>query len=901
MINNFKYTSITYEDIIQEINNRLLRDTRFDNYRESSIVKTLLEIFAGSIDIILYYLQRRAEECYFDTAQLRSSVILLARQLGYVVQRPIPASAKIKIKLKGNFSNKGFVAGTKIQIPYHSLFSYEELNFILKNTITISLTQSMIDDMNLRGPSYESDFITVDYENNDFEIVQGEIKEKVIDGLTNPQINQKFQLYKIEDKEFSNIYGDNDYIPPVTRVWVGNIKTPENEYKIDRRSLVNWQKFSTLNASNNKLCVIRTAVTEDVELIFGDAKYTAIGASISGTGANTISDNIYIQYLATKGYRGNKVGVIGKKLNFLGKIYVENGIGQSFDITDQVEFYFRSNIIGGADLEDIDSIRVNAPSIYYSLDRLVTSKDYVSYLKTLTSPIIIRNAIAWGEQEECIKQNVHAIEKLFNIVFYSCIGEMYDLSQSPYYARTKNNGIDQTVLDNNFDENEIAERNYYNVYTFQEVVRQLKEYNTSSYFYEIIGNSVTATTSYLYLFGVSQDIIVRYASPSFGKVGTKTITVVVNNNLTNIDTYMTNFANRLREELMNINDDREGSITNGLPAFENVSVVYDSLEKNINISIDPSINNCYILSLSALDFSYLSAIGLPSTKNVVINYKSKNVKLSDKIIKMTNILKERSMVTVQNIYISPIIHNFNIKGTVYINPLADKESLKVDISNAIYKWLSINADFNVPIYKSNILDIINGFNDVKYANIYFEPEVLSAINEGYSTFDGTFYNNGNNKYLNILLNSSSYVNWSLTKTTIDSCLNEFLSFGIKDDPKASNLNIQTLGKQTQTYTYNWQAHINERNFFSIFVKNVYDKLLALNIFDITNWVKSEYFMKEMSLIHKDLLKIIRYNMMDTSGNIAVEKDVNGQFVRGGYSLGNEIVKMNVQLVYEYKN
>ena len=56
----------------------------------------------------------------------------------------------------------------------------------------------------------------------------------------------------------------------------------------------------------------------------------------------------------------------------------------------------------------------------------------------------------------------------------------------------------------------------------------------------------------------------------------------------------------------------------------------------------------------------------------------------------------------------------------------------------------------------------------------------------------------------------------------------------------------------------------------------------------------------MGLIHKDLLKIIRYNMIDTGGNIAPEFDSNQNIIKGGYSIGNEIVKMNVQLIYEYK-
>jgi len=910
MATNFKYTNVEYADIVREIQDRLNADPRFDNYRESAIVQQLIEIFAGAVDITNYYLQRRAEECYFDTAQLRSSVILLSRQLGYVVQRPIPATAKLKFKLKGDFSDLGLDTGfaTKVQIPFHSVFTYEGFDLILKKTLVYTIPDSMITDMNTLGAEFESNFITVDDDNADIELVQGEIREKVIEGLTNPQVSRKFQSYRIEDEEFSNIYGDEDYIPPTTRVWIG--ETKDTEYTIDRKSLVNWQNFSLLDPSNNKLCVIRTSINEDIDLQFGDGKYTAIGAEVSSTGAITTYDNIFVQYLGTKGSKGNKTGVVGKKINFSNQISIQNQDAESHDITDKIEFYFKSNLIGGADMEDIDSIRVNAPNIYYSLDRLVTSKDYESYLKTLTSPIVVRNAIAWGEQEEARAQGVNAIKKLFNIVFYTVIGDMYQTSESPYYARTKNNGLSLTVLDNDFDENEIAKRNYYNVYTFQNVVQQLKEYEVSSYFYRIDGNEITATVNELNALITDEDeqpIVVNYKSESFDNIGSTTVTATMATTSTNVDQIATNFASQLQTQLNNASfiDQRTGSPTNGQPAFGNATVTYDSTEKKITIKVDTELDNCYVYALSANpDESFLNALGFPTSprKTVEVSFEEKSVVLSDKIIDVTNKLKERSLITVQNIYISPVIQNFNIKGKVFVDPLTDKEALRVEIADAIYNWLNINADYNVLIYKSNVIDIINGFNNVKYCNVYFEPQTLTAVQGEYTPFDGTFYNDGRNKYFNegFPEPGSEGGNWYAIKEAIENNLATYLISGLQSDPNTSELNVTTYTYLTQEYKLDWKSAVNERNFFSSYVKNVYNDLIAYNNTVITNWANSEYFMKEMGLIHKDLLKIIRYNMLDTSGNIAPEYNSNNQLIRGGYSLGNEIAKMDVQLVYEYK-
>jgi hypothetical protein len=55
------------------------------------------------------------------------------------------------------------------------------------------------------------------------------------------------------------------------------------------------------------------------------------------------------------------------------------------------------------------------------------------------------------------------------------------------------------------------------------------------------------------------------------------------------------------------------------------------------------------------------------------------------------------------------------------------------------------------------------------------------------------------------------------------------------------------------------------------------------------------FVKVIGQIHKDLSYIIKLNMIDGHGNIEEEYDTNRNYVRGGYSLGSEIVKLNHRL------
>ena len=278
MATNFlKPLNISVDEIVKQITDKIASDPQFDNIRQSSVFNMLSEIFGSTTAMLLYYMERRSEECFFDTAKLQSSVISLSRQLGYSVQVPIPSTAKISVTLKGNFSTT-LQAGDVIQVPYHSTFAYGEFTYVIKDTLSYAINSDMANKINLQGDAYSYTF-NMDYKGSDITVIEGTIKEKVIDGNTNPLLGAKFQNYPIDDSTFSNMYGNEDYDVPVTRVWVGQNK--DKEYSIDRKTLINWQSISEFSkdpTTTQNVCVIRSGLN-NMELQFGDAKFTSLGAS----------------------------------------------------------------------------------------------------------------------------------------------------------------------------------------------------------------------------------------------------------------------------------------------------------------------------------------------------------------------------------------------------------------------------------------------------------------------------------------------------------------------------------------------------------------------------------------------------------------------------------------------
>jgi hypothetical protein len=806
MANNFlNYTGISYQDLITQINNKLNSDTRFSNFRESAIAQMMIEIFAGTTDLTNYYLERRAEESFFDTCRLKSSAISNSRQLGYVVTRPIPATTSLTMVLKGPFQEGIISAGRTLTLPKNSEFSYKGINYLSKETYTYTFTSS--DEANSTIPSYlkeisfglesspdnfalygTSDIPVTATDLVPIELFQGEQKTKEFLGVNNTTLGAKFQAFKIDDGTFCNLYGTEDfgynhdsaiynYPSNITRVGIGNTiesALPNDgslDYRIDRRSLINYENLNdiSVDSSSSKVCVMKTLPDETIELMFGDGNYSVIGPT-------TINDNVYVKYLSTLGSKANQIGVIGKKISKTTSVTVNGN-----DVSSNVSFVFHSNVVGGADMESIDSIKVNAPGIYYSLDRLTTRGDYASYLRSLTSPIDIRNAVAWGEQEE---GEGKPIKKLFNVALFSAIGPLYNIIDSIHTSKQPNatipnDDLSTGVLDDYYSPYIVTPSNYFNIMTKENVINQINEYILSP---------------------------------------TSNITTVINK------------------------------------------------------------------------------------------------------------LNTRSQLSVKNIYLTPIIQDFDLKGNIYINKLTDIESTKVKINNAIYEYLDSYVDFDKAMYLSNIKEIIDSYPEVVYNDVYFEPTVVPALYKGFDPdTDGDIQDwsiNGiqpgreslsliKEVYKNRLgwhmHNTVPYFN-NLSQQEIKSSYIVFPNPVMYPyDPERELLNSDLK----------YDSGLTERWFYNILMKDIYLCLrlvitkgvtwksfstpaigeIVIDVVDSTDlqnsFCESTYFNKIMARINNDFSYMIRYNCMLDSKKVKTDNILT-------YSLKNEVPKLNINTNYLYK-
>ena len=783
--NFLNYTKLTFSELIQEINDRLKSDDRFRNFRESAISQTMLEIFASLTDLVNYYLERRAEEQFMDTAQLRSSVISLASQLGYVVIRPVPANTSLSMTIKGPLPS-GLLAGTdKITIQkYDTNFTYDGFGFVSKNTYAYTITsgdlQDGVDNPNFRkvidAAILDENELALDEFGNvptsalqQISLVQGDI-EVVEFKASDPQSprGEIFQSYEINDPSFSNYYGDQDLgydastgeanLPQdITKVGIGLVQSAafddENLYEIDRRSLLTSQTVldaTSVSANVPQVCTIQTMMSEGVKVQFGDG-------IISKKGPVTINDNLFVQYLSTDGANANSIGVINEKLQPKVSFKTSN---TNIDLTNNLEFRLNSNITGGANIEEIDSIKINAPKLFYSLDRLVTKSDYVTYLESLTSPLNIQNALAWGEQEEIkdglVNDNSPSIKALFNVILTSVSGPLYtfppggeaqskDLTTSADQISTFLEGTDHTLY---------SDQTLFNLLvTGQE--------------YDCGGNT-----------GVIREI---------GKV-------------------------------------------ESLPESNPVSVVIKQLDS-------------------------------------------------------------RAQITSRHIYVPPIVQNYRLDGEIFVRNLDSLNDVRVKVNNAIYNFLNTDIDFQQPLYISNIVDIIENFKEVVYADVKFLPygaeyNIMSGTVSDQAEIQNIATVSQRNAVTNII--NSALVNFSTAGDVIitsatngDYDIQEYYDIILDEDTwsKASPWVTELEG-------HSRLAGLTEREFYFNLMRTIYDNIK--NDIDAAGWEETDDFKSFMFKLNNQMKRALRSSVLDKSGNLM------------NYSMRNEIPKITVTANYRYR-
>ena len=313
-------SQLDFDGIKVNLKRFLYNQSQFKDYDfEGSGMAVLLDLLAYNTHYLAYNANVAANEMFIDTADMRNSIVSLAKALGYTPNSATAPYADINVVVNdATGSTLVMSAGTQFTTTVNGL-SY---NFVTIGSNTISPIDNVYTFSNLK--IYEGTYVTYQYT------------------YDSTDVDQRFLIQS----------ASADVTTLTVQVQNSSTDTVINTY-------TKATSITELD-STSKVYFLQEAEDGKFEVYFGDG--------VTGK-ALTNGNIIILKYVVT-----NKTAANGAS-----SFSLSGNIGGFSNVTLTVN----SNAANGAEPETNQSIKFNAPKSYAAQDRAVTVEDYKAKVKEL--------------------------------------------------------------------------------------------------------------------------------------------------------------------------------------------------------------------------------------------------------------------------------------------------------------------------------------------------------------------------------------------------------------------------------------------------------------------------------------------------------------------------------------
>jgi hypothetical protein len=328
-------TDLDFDQIKTNLKTFLSGQTEFQDYDfEGSAMNVLMDILAYNTHYNALYKNLAVNEMFLDSASKRSSVVSRAKELGYIPSSATSATAYVNLTVS-NTATKPPTLILPAESPFSSTFDGQSYTFYT--------TEDTITALNLDGATYSFSNIP--------------IKEGT--PLQFRYTASAGQRYIIPNM-------DADLSTLTVRVQ-------------DSASSANFVTFNNQEylinlTEKDPIYFVKEIDNQLYELEFGNG---VIGKALQPGNVVTL------RYLVSNKSSPNGAKIFGYQGSSL--------LGGSVQVITQIE------AAGGSDIEDIESIRYNAPRAYSTQNRAVTTDDYKSLVTNNYSNA--ESVSVWGGQD----------------------------------------------------------------------------------------------------------------------------------------------------------------------------------------------------------------------------------------------------------------------------------------------------------------------------------------------------------------------------------------------------------------------------------------------------------------------------------------------------------------------
>ena len=336
MANIKNVTELDFDQIKDNLKAFLSTQDKFADYDfDGSSINILLDVLAYNTQYNAMLAHMNANEAFLDSAQRRSNVVSHAKSLGYIPSSARAATAYLRVYIRSDNTGPAQITMPKGTV-FTGLIGTTQYTFVTNQSYTVN--KSALFDYTFNVQAKQGSIKT-----NTFRVDGNNVHQKFT--IPDTMVDTSTLLVRVRPSVASTVY--------TTYTHYGNI--------------VNL-------TADSKVYFVQENANGEYEIFFGDG---VIGFRPDA------SSIVEVAYVSTAGSEGNgaKSFSINSTVNGLTVTSVTNSTG--FTRTQD-----------GADKEDIDSIRFNAPRSFASQNRAVTATDYATILKSEYD--FIEDVSIWG-------------------------------------------------------------------------------------------------------------------------------------------------------------------------------------------------------------------------------------------------------------------------------------------------------------------------------------------------------------------------------------------------------------------------------------------------------------------------------------------------------------------------
>ena len=337
--NRLRVTELDFDTIKTNLKSFLKQQTEFQDYDfEGAGLNVLVNLLAYNTHYNAYYLNMVANESFLDTALLRDSVVSHAKTLGYTPHSKTASTAVINLTI-----DSGNTTLDTLTIPKGYVFNSDLVDSRIYNYVTMNQTT-----VTKSNTSYY-------FENLDIKEGQLSTYTYTYDEASNPK-----SIFVLPDADV-----DTSTITVVVKPSAANTTSTVYNKVNDILDVTGDSSVFYLQESKGG----------KFQIYFGNG--TVGGKLLDGS-------VVAATYLVTNGAVANKVS--------------------GFSMTSSIGGFSTSTIevvsvaSGGSERETVDEIKTSSPLQFATQNRLVTTKDYESYIKK-NYPSIDSLSV-WGGEDE---------------------------------------------------------------------------------------------------------------------------------------------------------------------------------------------------------------------------------------------------------------------------------------------------------------------------------------------------------------------------------------------------------------------------------------------------------------------------------------------------------------------